>query len=88
MTGDLAEFQEGMAVTARYPFIPSFFMATAMLIEPGLVIKTMVKSPWLAAKLLHYPTGKVPGMWALKTPQVAATVAAAVVASQALKPLI
>ncbi len=95
-----AHLHEGMAVTARYTFIPSFFMATGMLIEPGSVIKTIVHSPWLtaaiigsllsgkylsawlSAKWLRYPASQVPGMWALTTPQVAATLAAAVVASQ------
>ena len=94
--------QEGMAVTARYTFIPSFFMATGMLIEPGAVFRTLLHSPWLtaaivgslwlgkylaawlSAKLLRYPAKQVPGMWALTTPQVAATLAAAVVASQTL----
>ena len=94
--------QEGMAVTARYTFIPSFFMATGMLIEPGSVFRTILHSPWLtaaivgslwlgkylaawlSAKLLRYPAQQVPGMWALTTPQVAATLAAAVVASQTL----
>ena len=97
-----AHLHEGMAVTARYTFIPSFFMATGMLIEPGSVIKTIVQSPWLtaaiigslllgkyvaawlSARLLRYPASQVPGMWALTTPQVAATLAAAVVASQTL----
>ena len=34
--------------------------------------------------MLRYPAQQVPGMWALTTPQVAATLAAAVVASQTL----
>jgi Kef-type K+ transport system membrane component KefB len=97
-----AHLHEGMEVTARYTFIPSFFMATGMLIEPGSVLRTLLHSPWLtaaivgslllgkyvaawlSAKALRYPAAQVPGMWALTTPQVAATLAAAVVASQTL----
>ena len=99
-----AHLHEGMAVTARYTFIPSFFLATGMLIEPGSVLRTVLHLPWLtlsivgglllgkylaawlSARLLRYPAADVPDMWALTTPQVAATLAAAVVANQTLSP--
>jgi Kef-type K+ transport system membrane component KefB len=95
---------EKLGFFANAVFIPSFFLATGFLIDPAVLVRSLIDNfglavsivlalvvgKWIAAELtgrsFRYPAPARMTVWSLTLPQVAATLAAALVGFKTLDP--